>query len=248
MKLVLDIETIPCADDVRSILPEPEPPGSVRDDELRLEEWRIESLPGLIEDQYRATALNASYGRVFCIGLMPFARESEAETLTALFGHDEKALLQTFWQKVQEWGSPYLITHNGLQFDLPFLWKRSVVNAVRPTMELKLHRYRTDYVFDTMAVWTNWDARGRMKLSELAGIFGVGEKGGSGADVYDLWKGQRYRDITGYCLHDVYLTYACYCRMIFGTPRPSNDLKRIIHEVHSPSPPPCSSGAPPGSG
>lgn len=231
MKVVLDIETIPCSEDVQALLPEVEPPSNVSADPSRLEKWHAQDRAAQIDHQYRRTALDPSYGRVFCIGYLAFEERFGPQEVVTLFGNDERALLERFWQTIGRWKDAYIITHNGLQFDLPFLWKRSVVNRIRPSVDFKLTRYRTDLIFDTMAVWTNWEPRSGIKLETLAAILGVGQKSGSGAAVYELWKNREYRAIAEYCANDVYLTYACYCRMTFGEIRPREALKLAAEEV-----------------
>jgi hypothetical protein len=231
MKVVLDIETIPCSEEMRALLPGIEPPSSLSGDVSRLEKWKTDERPGQLEAQHHRTALDATYGRVFCIGLLPLDERNSPLDIVTLFGNDEVALLGRFWREMGKWKDPYIITHNGLQFDLPFLWKRSVVNSTRPSIELKLARFRTDWTFDTMAVWANWEPRSGIKLDTLAGILGVGQKSGTGAAVYDLWKAGRYQELAEYCAQDVYLTYACYSRMTFSECRPREAIKLSIEEV-----------------
>ncbi len=110
------------------------------------------------------------------------------------------------------------ITHNGLGFDLPFIKKRSIIHRVKPSLEISLAKFRTEPVYDTMAVWSNWESRGWVKLDVLARALDVEAKSGSGAQVADMWANGRGKDIAEYCLQDTYVTYACYCRMNFRQP------------------------------
>ena len=217
MKAVLDIETIPCPDSQRSLLPPIKPPAYLKE-ETKIRAWQREELPRLKEEQYLATALDPTWGRLICVGLMAFSNDLNFELAFVIYGENEKKLLRGFWQKIKEFKNPYLITHNGLSFDLPFIWKRSVIHQVQPTMQFKLNRYRTDYVYDTMAVWSNWDLRNAIKLGLLAKVLGVEEKTGEGSQVYEMWKAHELKDIADYCMQDTYVTYACYCRMIFCQP------------------------------
>ena len=110
------------------------------------------------------------------------------------------------------------VTHNGLGFDLPFLKKRSVIHQVKPSVEISLARFRSEPVFDTMALWSNWDNRGWVKLDVLARALNVETKTGSGAQVAEMWAKGKRREVAEYCLHDTYVTYACFCRMKFRQP------------------------------
>ena len=82
-------------------------------------------------------------------------------------------------------------------------------------MEINLAKFRTEPVYDTMAVWSNWDNRGWVKLDVLARALHVESKSGSGEQVASMWEQGQGRDIG---LQDTYVTYACYCRMNFRQP------------------------------
>jgi len=217
MNVVIDIETIPCDEGTRKQLPSINPPRNLKN-ESKIKKWREENLAELEKEQYRKTALNANLGRIICIGMLFFSQRNEAHRSISIFGQQENLILSKFWKMIEKYKNPYIITHNGLGFDLPFIWKRSVILQVAPTTHFNLSRYRTDYGYDTMAVWSNWDMRDAIKLDELARILDVARKSGTGADVYDLWRAGKYKDIGEYCLQDIYVTYCCYCRMNFITP------------------------------
>lgn len=214
MNVVIDIETIPCDKDLCKHLPPIAPPRTLKD-ESRIKKWRSEKLSQLQEEQYQKTSLDPNFGRIFCIGMLFFSQRNDNHQSISIFGQQESLLLSEFWKTIERYKNPYIITHNGLTFDLPFIWKRSVIQKVTPTLQFNLSRYNTNYIYDTMAVWGNWDMRGAIKLDELAKILGVARKSGTGADVYDLWRAGRHKDIAEYCFQDIYVTYCCYCRMTF---------------------------------
>ena len=85
-------------------------------------------------------------------------------------------------------------------------------------MEISLAKFRTEPVYDTMAVWSNWDMRGWVKLDILARALHVETKSGSGKEVAEMWAAGQGRAIAEYCLQDTYVTYACYNRMTFREP------------------------------
>lgn len=230
MNVVIDIETIPCDEDIRKSLPPISPPVTLKD-ESKIRKWREANLAKLEEEQHRKTALDANVGRIFCIGMLFFSEKKDLCSGISIFGQREKLVLSDFWKKIEEYKRPYIITHNGLHFDLPFIWKRSVILQVQPTMKFNLSRYRTDYVYDTMAVWSNWDLRDAIKLDELAKTFGVARKTGTGKDVYDFWRAGKHKAIAEYCFQDVYVTYCCYCRMNFITPIDSSKISVKYVEV-----------------
>jgi 3'-5' exonuclease len=177
------------------------------------------------EDEDKKAALDAISGRIVCIGgiVLEEFRPSLAFTLV---GEEERLLLEGFWQRLEALRVKGFVTHNGLSFDLPFIWKRSVINQVKPRFQFDLRRYRTDAVYDTMCVWGNWESRGNVSLNSLAQALGLGSKLGSGAEVSGLWENQRYGELAEYCLQDCWLTYGCYCRMNFCAPVPLIEIPR----------------------
>lgn len=99
-----------------------------------------------------------------------------------------------------------------------------MINQVKPSIDINLARFRSRPVFDTMAEWSNWDARNYTKLDVLARVLGVETKSGSGEQVASMWDRGEWEAVANYCLQDVYVTYACYCRMSYQEPGQSKDM------------------------
>ena len=227
MKAVLDIETI----------------------QLPKEEWArlkgVTLLQAHVEDllamgevseqdkEYDKACFDSTFCQIICVGLILFSDNMEPQEATAWFGSNEKELLRGFWERMAKVRPSLLITHNGLGFDLPFLRNRSIINQVKPPFDINLAKFRTEPVFDTMSVWSNWENRGRVKLDILARALGVETKSGSGAQVADMWKAGQGKDIADYCLQDCYVTYACYSKMTYREPLPSERVlaKKDLIEI-----------------
>ncbi len=175
------------------------------------------------EEAYEKSAFDGTFSRIVCIGMILFSNEMDSRGAWCWYGANEPELLRQFWARLGQERPSLFITHNGLSFDLPFIKKRSVIHQVKPSMEISLAKFRTEPVFDTMAVWSNWDTRGWVKLDVLARVLNVETKSGSGAQVAQMWAKGQGKEIAEYCLQDVYVTYACYCRMKFRQP--------LSHEV-----------------
>jgi 3'-5' exonuclease len=174
------------------------------------------------DEQYEKSSFDGTFSRIICIGMILLTDSMEAQGAVSWYGKNEKGLLQQFWTKVGQIRPALYITHNGLGFDLPFIKKRSVIHQVKPPLEISLAKFRTDPVYDTMAVWSNWDQRGWAKLDVLARALNVETKSGSGKQVAEMWARGQGKDIADYCLQDTYVTYACYCRMNFREPHSRN--------------------------
>ena len=230
MKVVLDIETIQA--------PREEWARLVGIDSVTVESCS-EDLPSDLfthadaqerlrkEDElYERSAFDATFSRIVCIGVLIFSDAMVPQGAMCWYGANERELLRLFWARLGDPRPSLFITHNGLGFDLPFLKKRSVIHRVKPSIEISLARFRTEPVYDTMAVWSNWEARGWVKLDVLARALNVETKSGSGKEVAEMWAAGRGKEIAEYCLQDTYVTYACYQRMTFQKPLPREEILR----------------------
>jgi predicted PolB exonuclease-like 3'-5' exonuclease len=186
-------------------------------------------------EEAKKAALDALTGRIVCIGFIT-VDEFEAQSAVSIVAEDEKKLLSDFWSMLRRENIKSFVAHNGLSFDLPYIWKRSVINQVRPSIQLDLRRYRNDFVYDTMCVWGNWEIRGNASLNALASAFGLGAKIGSGDQVLQLWREHRHREIAEYCLQDCWLTYQCYARMNFSRATERAAVKQTIFTEQKPVP------------
>ena len=222
MKVVLDIETIQASREewarligIDSVALE-SCEGGDADDLFTQAEAREQKKKE--DEKYEQSAFDGTFSRIVCIGLLVFSDAMEYRGAVSWYGAHEQELLSRFWTRLGELRPSLFITYNGLGFDLPFLKKRSIIHRVKPSMEISLARFRTEPVYDVMAMWSNWDTRGWVKLDVLARALQVETKSGSGKQVAEMWARGRRREIAEYCLHDTYVTYACYQRMTFRVP------------------------------
>ena len=222
MKVVLDIETVQAPREEWARLvgkptecqgPVSEEPGYDLFTVSAVEEARRAD-----DEAYAKSAFDGTFSRIVCIGLLEFSDQMEARSAIAWYGANERELLRQFWARLAQDRPTLYITHNGLGFDLPFIKKRSIINQVKPSVEINLAKFRTEPVYDTMAIWSNWDTRGWVKLDVLARALQVDTKSGSGEQVAEMWEKRQGRELAQYCLQDTYVTYACYSRMNFRQP------------------------------
>jgi predicted PolB exonuclease-like 3'-5' exonuclease len=172
----------------------------------------------LDDELYEKSSFDGTFSKIVCIGLLEFTDNLEPRGAISWYGGNEQALLRAFWSHLAQSRPSLFITHNGLNFDLPFIKKRSIIHQVKPAMEINLAKFRAEPVYDTMAIWSNWDNRGWVKLDVLARALNVESKSGSGSQVAQMWADGQGKEIALYCLQDTYVTYGCYCRMNFRPP------------------------------
>lgn len=178
-------------------------------------------------EEFRKLALSGDYGRVLCIGVVI---EQDGRLLhrgvlgrdrrSLLFHCDERRMLRAFWKLTADFDCrrDLFVGFNVIDFDLPFLLKRSIINRVRPTVEPCFARYRSAPIFDVMWEWNRWNTRTRISLDRLAHVLGLRSSkvdGITGAEVYDHYRAGNHEKIAAYCLRDVELTREMYLRLKF---------------------------------
>lgn len=198
MKLFFDIETIPAPADLRSVAIEAE-----------RKKARNREIAGDDETLFRSSTFSGDFGRIFCIG---FALNDEP---AKIISGDEPEILKTWWEVARD--ANVFIGHNIIEFDLPFIYKRSIIYKVKPTQLLPVKKFSTENIFDTTKEWSRWDNFSQTSLHNLAIALGLPSSKSEmdGSMVYDYYLKKRYEDIYAYCLLDVDLTRKIYKRMLF---------------------------------
>jgi len=165
-----------------------------------------------MEQLYRDTAISGDFGRIFCIG---YALE---DGQVQIISGEEKKILEEWW-KVAAKGDCF-IGHNIMEFDLRFIYKRSIVNRIKPSakhLNLYFARYRNFPIFDTMREWEKW-SNSYITLDALAKALQLpsSKDGGiKGSQVFDFFLAGKYKEIYEYCKRDVELVRQVYNRMLF---------------------------------
>ncbi|MDT5272434.1 MAG: 3-5 exonuclease [Acidobacteriota bacterium] len=207
-RIFVDIETLPPDKDVSAL--------------------SSEEVSTCFDDEYRRLALDGDFGRVLTVGVIV---EQDGQILhrgllgrerqTMLFHLDETRTLRGFWRLLKGFNvrRDQIVGHNLFDFDLPFLYKRSVIQRVRPAVELPFTRYRSQPIFDTMHQWNKWSPRKYVSLDRLAKVLGLESSKSRGIDgtrVYDKFCEGCHQEIADYCMRDVELVRKVYYRMCFA--------------------------------
>ena len=205
MKLFLDIETLPAPGDKMELLK------TFWEDSRKKNGGKI--IPGLndFDTFFRNTSFQGEFGRILCIG---YAIDDKP---TECISGDEKEMLRKFWGLAKD--ANLFIGHNVMDFDLKFIYKRSVILNVRPSRELSFARYRSNPIFDTMHEWEKWSGKGTglHRLSLAMGMASPKEEGIDGSQVYDYFLAGKTEEIIEYCKRDVEATRKVYNRITFNT-------------------------------
>ena len=165
--------------------------------------------PGTFEEFLAGTGLDGAFGRIACISYA--FNDDKPKTISG----KESLILQKFWEVAKT--ADLFIGFNILDFDLRFIYQRSVILGVRPTLDLNFARYRSSPIFDVMREWSKWESH-NISLDTLAKALGLkSSKDGAinGSNVEKAYEEGRLKEIYDYCERDVELTRKIYNRLTF---------------------------------
>lgn len=216
MNLFIDLETVPgTAPELRDELAQAiSPPGTYKKPES-IAQWETESKPGLVEEAYRKTALSGLFGEIAVIGWA--LGDGPIESVhrdPRFYDQPENELLQEFWRAISKARVQCWVGHNLAAFDLRFLYQRSLVNRVEPSLNIPVSSppWKGE-VFDTMTAWAGYG--GRVSLDKVCRALNIPspKDGIDGSKVYDAILEGRIEDVAAYCRADVEATRQVYRRL-----------------------------------
>jgi 3'-5' exonuclease len=220
-RIFLDIETLPPSEDVRANLVTIFKQRAERSTEPNNDF----AVAKAVDAEFRQLALRGEYGRLLTIGII-VEREGAVvhkgtlgrDRATMRFHLDEARTLKAFWNLIKDFDlrKDLFIGFNILDFDLHFIWQRSIIKGVRPTVSIPFARYRAHPVYDVMWEFENW--KRRISLDELSTILGLESSKSTdvnGSKVYELFRQGQHQQIADYCMRDVLLVRDMYYRMNF---------------------------------
>jgi hypothetical protein len=200
-KLFFDIETLPAEKEKHSILHEIH--------QKRINDGKkVDELGYFISN----TSFDGTFGRIACISYA-----IDDGPVYSLSG-DERKIVQDFWEIAKTVN--LFVGFNVMDFDLRFIYQRSVVLGIKPSIELNFARYRSSPIYDVMREWVKWNLQASISLDKLARGLGIpSSKGGAieGKDVAKAYEDGRIKEICEYCEKDVEVTRKIYKRMVFET-------------------------------
>ena len=148
-------------------------------------------------------ALHAEYGFVLAIGIL-----GEAGTSAILHG-DESNILRQFWERADSddrKGLNQWVGFNCFAFDLPFLFRRSLINGVTVPPNLRPERrYWPNFFLDLMEIWKAGNYRDMISLDRFCKACGLPGKSGDGASFQSLYETQQ-DEALAYLTNDLIIT------------------------------------------
>lgn len=211
-KLFLDIETLPAEKEKLETLRHLFDKKNPEFDQEKFDEF------------VSKTNFDGAFGRILCIGYAV-----DEESAQCFYNeNNERETLKQFWNLVDaisisprnlqypDYGVQF-VGHNVMDFDLRFIYQRSIVLGVKPPYELNFARYRNYPIYDTMKEWVKW-ANSSVGLDYLAYALDVpsSKTGGiDGSQVAEFFADGKVLEIVEYCKRDVETTRGVYQKMNF---------------------------------
>jgi 3'-5' exonuclease len=194
MKVIfLDIETVPT-------------------DQALLEHGLLEPQLQLNEgDLIKKLSLSATTAKILCLC---YAMEPAVHTAIEVLDGDEREIIREFWALAEDCN--LFVGHNILDFDLRFIYQRSIIHQIKPSRDIPFARFRNAPVYDTMQEWSKW-GREHVSLDALSKALGIPSPKESldGAKVYPYYRAGKLAEIIEYCKRDVDSARKVYRRLTF---------------------------------
>jgi hypothetical protein len=130
----------------------------------------------------------------------------------------DEASVRGAWDFITEGTRVYsqLVSFNGIGFDLKVLRARAIDLDIHYPSRIYseiTRRFSVEYHYDLMQVLSDWDRQSWKGLDFYLKRYGIGQKTGSGGDVFKMYQEGRIKEIEEYCLQDVLLTARLFARV-----------------------------------
>lgn len=157
-------------------------------------------------------SLSAVTAKIIC--LCYTIEPSVSGTIEVLQG-EETDIIKGFWKIVPDCN--LFVGHNILDFDMRFIYQRSVIHNIKPSRDIPFTRFRNAPIYDTMQEWSKW-GREHASLDSLSKALGIPspKENLDGSKVYPYYRAGKLPEIIEYCKRDVASVRAVYKRLTFS--------------------------------
>ena len=191
-----DIETVPTDQALKD--------NGLLDAQIKLDE------PELI----KKLSLSAATAKIICLC---YAVEPSLTNSIEVLQGEETEIIKNFWKLAVDYN--LFVGHNILDFDLRFIYQRSVIHQIKPSRDIPFTRFRNAPIFDTMQEWSKW-GREHVSLDNLTKALGIPspKENLDGSKVYPYYRAGKLPEIVEYCKRDVDSVRQVYRRLTFTKP------------------------------
>jgi predicted PolB exonuclease-like 3'-5' exonuclease len=156
-------------------------------------------------------SLSAVTAKIICIC---YAVEPPVGCEVQALQGEETEIIDAFWKLAADCN--LFVGHNILDFDLRFIYQRSIIHQIKPSRDLPFARFRNAPIYDTMQEWSKW-GREHASLDTLSKALSIPSPKESldGSKVYPYYRAGKLAEIIEYCKRDVDSTRQVYRRLTF---------------------------------
>ena len=157
-------------------------------------------------------SLSAVTAKIICIC---YAIEPPGGCEVQALQGEETEIINAFWKLAADCN--LFVGHNILDFDLRFIYQRSIIHQIKPSRDLPFARFRNAPIYDTMQEWSKW-GREHASLDSLSKALSIPSPKESldGSKVYPYYRAGKLAEIVEYCKRDVDSTRQVYRRLTFS--------------------------------
>lgn len=171
-----------------------------------------------INDFYRSKAsLSAEFGKICNISIGQM--RGDTFYIKSVAGEDEAEMLNQFVISLAKSEATRLCSHNGHDFDFPFIARRMWINKIAVPDILSPFSKKpwqlTDNLFDTMKIWSGVQYNYKCSLDLLAYCLGIDSPKSEmdGSMVYEKYAAKDFEAIKKYGSGDVLTLAKIFCKI-----------------------------------
>jgi predicted PolB exonuclease-like 3'-5' exonuclease len=172
---------------------------------------------------HERAGIYAEFGKIVCIAVGKFIETESGDLLLktkTYAGDNEKDLLADFKSMIEKMDAATLklCSHNGKEFDYPYICRRMLVNGIGLPAALNMMGKRPWEIqhLDTMEMWKFGDYKHYTSLDLLAAIFNIptSKLGMDGSQVNVTYhRDNGLQKIKEYCVRDVVVLAQLFLKM-----------------------------------
>jgi len=157
-------------------------------------------------------SLSAATAKIICLC---YAVEPSLINSIEVLQGEETEIIKNFWKLATDCN--LFVGHNILDFDLRFIYQRSVIHQIKPSRDIPFTRFRNAPIYDTMQEWSKW-GREHVSLDTLSKALGIPspKENLDGSKVYPYYRAGKLPEIIEYCKRDVDSVRQVYKRLTFA--------------------------------
>ena len=122
------------------------------------------------KDTAKVIGLHPVFSKIIAVGI----KEPDNEP-NIFYGDDERKILSDTWAYFGKHQEVKVVTFNGYGFDIPFIAVRSLINGIKPTMDIEKNKWRMEGSnhFDLMLAFSHIDTFLWVSLETLCRLYGI---------------------------------------------------------------------------